>query len=263
MLPFEKIYQGLEADTDEKLYELYHENSKLTPYQKQRSLSEVQEKMKELIISFDYRHYPTQTLTAPLPGFTATLAEALQARHTNLTPVPVELSFTQLSTLLHYAYGISRSNEGTAFPHPFRFVPSAGALYPLEIYFHHNYVKGLESGLYHFNPMHNTVSCLQRGDYSSRIKQLLIQPDVAVNSSLVIFITAVFERSFFKYGERAYRFSLLEAGHVAQNIALTAAGMQLGCTTLGGFIDKLADEFLSVDGVNQSTLYAVSVSGLQ
>ena len=263
MLKFEQAYQSIDADADEKIYELYHENSKLTPFQKKRSLSEVQEKMKNLIISYDDTHYPTVRLPEDHEPITLSVEEAILGRGTNLTPVPEELSLAQLKTILHFSYGISRSNEGTGFPHPFRMTPSAGALYPLEIYFHHNYIKGLEAGLYHYNPTLNCVSCLQRGDYSSRLKQVLIQPELAINSSMLIFITSVFERSFFKYGERAYRFSLIEAGHIAQNVALITAGLKLGSVTIGGFIDKLADEFLMIDGVNHATLYIVSVNGLK
>jgi SagB-type dehydrogenase family enzyme len=72
-------------------------------------------------------------------------------------------------------------------------------------------------------------------------------------------VTALFGRSTFKYGPRGYRFVLLEAGHVAQNINLTASALKLGSLNLGGFIDRETDAFLHLDGVSHSTVYSIAV----
>ena len=71
----------------------------------------------------------------------------------------------------------------------------------------------------------------------------------------MIFVAAVFGRTRFKYGVRGYRFALLEAGHVGQNVLLAATALGLGAVPLGGYYDRLTDEFLGLDGVNESTLY--------
>lgn len=261
MTQFEQIYQSIAPHEDEKLYELFHENSKITPYDKKISIGEIQERMRSHIVSFDYSDYPTTILPEGEEEFSLSLSETLHQRQTNLKPYPVEISLLQLKNLLHYSYGISRDNTAAGFPHPFRMVPSAGALYPLEIYFHHNYVNGLDSGLYHYNPMKNSVSCLMRGDHTTKLKSAFVQPDLILNSSIVIFITSAFNKGFFKYGERVYRFALLEAGHVAQNLALTAYAMKLACVTIGGYFDKLVDDFIGIDGVNHSTIYVASING--
>ena len=69
----------------------------------------------------------------------------------------------------------------------------------------------------------------------------------------------IFGRTRFKYGLRGYRFALLEAGHVAQNLLLAATALGLAAVPLGAFFDRRADVFLRLDGVNESTLYTIAV----
>jgi SagB-type dehydrogenase family enzyme len=76
---------------------------------------------------------------------------------------------------------------------------------------------------------------------------------------VMIFITAVFERSVFKYGDRGYRFVLLEAGHVGQNLSLVANGLGLGAVSVGGYFDRKIDGLLGIDGLNHSTVYIISL----
>jgi len=138
-------------------------------------------------------------------------------------------------------------------------VPSGGALYPLEIYFYTEYVEGLAAGLYHYNPSANNLRHLFAGGLSNQIAVALVQPDLMRGSSVMFFITAVFERSTFKYGDRGYRFTLLEAGHVAHNMNLTALGLGLGSVNIGGFFDRQIDELMGLDGVKHSTIYLLGV----
>ena len=242
-----------------RLWELYHQNSRITRYDKPITREELQEKTLDLIISNDYEEYPKRSLVKELSSFSCSLSEAMIRRATARNIAPVDLSFQELSTLLFYGYGVTRTNEDNDFPHPFRTVPSAGGLYPLEIFFHQNYVPGLDAGLYHFNPVSYEIAHLIKADQTRKIQQFLVQPDVAQNASVLIFICAQFGRNAFKYGERGYRFTHLEAGHVAQNINLTAQGLGLATINIGGYIDRKADEFLRLDGVTGSCLYIVGV----
>jgi SagB-type dehydrogenase family enzyme len=86
-----------------------------------------------------------------------------------------------------------------------------------------------------------------------------VQPDVAYDASVLIFVTALFERACFKYGDRGYRFALMEAGHVAQNVDLTAVGLDLTVLNMGGFYDRDLDSVLGIDGVEHSTLYVLAI----
>jgi SagB-type dehydrogenase family enzyme len=149
--------------------------------------------------------------------------------------------------------------DDPGFPRPFRTVPSAGAMYPLEIYFHNAHVEGLKAGLYHYNSAMNHVCILREGDESRGIGAAVVQPQIVHNASLIVFITAMFERTTYKYGDRGYRFVLLEAGHVAQNINLVVNGLGLGCVNLGGYFDRQIDDLLGLDGVTHSTIYMIAV----
>ena len=137
----------------------------------------------------------------------------------------------------------------------------AEELYPLEIYFHSKRITGLAPGLYHYNPARNEVRLLRSGDQTPLIAEGLVefQSNIAYDASVIFFLTALFERSAFKYSTRAYRFILLEAGHVAQNLNLVATGLGLGCLNIGGYYDRVVDRFLALDGVNQSTIYMAAV----
>ena len=254
---WEKI--GTEDDEYDRLWELYHQNSKITRLDKTISVDELREKTLDLIISNTYEQYPSYKLSDELEVLDCNLGDAMKWRVTAREIEPINISFRQLSSLLFFAYGVTRTNEDNDFPHPFRTVPSAGGLYPLEIYFHHNYVDGLEAGLYHYSPMRHEIRHILRGDQTRKIQEILIQPELAIKSSIIIFITAMFERSSFKYGERCYRFANTEAGHVAQNINLAATGMKLGTVNIGGYLDKQADGFLRLDGVTSSTLYMTAI----
>ena len=87
----------------------------------------------------------------------------------------------------------------------------------------------------------------------------MVQPDIAYGASLIVFITSIFERSIFKYGDRGYRFILLEAGHVAQNINLVSNALGLGSVNIGGYFDREIDDLLGLDGVAHSTIYMIAI----
>src|SRR5205823_557341 len=145
------------------------------------------------------------------------------------------------------------------FPRPFRTIPSGGALYPLELYFYTAYVDELTAGLYHYNPIKRNIRRLHDQEASETISAALVQSNIASEASLILFITALFERSTFKYGDRGYRFVMVEAGHLAQNVNLVCVGLGLGSINIGGFLDRRVDDFLELDGVTHSTVYLIAI----
>ncbi|HEY3741317.1 MAG TPA: SagB/ThcOx family dehydrogenase [Bryobacteraceae bacterium] len=246
--------------TESDLWSLFHENSKTSRYDAPISNAQVLARMRQMWDVLPYEGCETYPLPEPEPA-DGPLSEAILNRVTARNIAPVQIPLKRLSTLLRYAYGVTRENEDGSMPRPFRTVPSGGALYPLEIYFHTSYVDDLPAGLYHFDPRNSAVQLIQNGDSSPQIGDALVQPGLSVGSSIVFFITAIFERSTFKYNSRGYRFALLEAGHVAQNINLTATSLQMGVVNIGGFFDREIDRFLQVDGITQSTIYMLAVGG--
>ena len=250
----------LSSGDEDQAWELFHENSKLGRHDSGLSAHEVRDRITRLHESLPFEGYPV----VPLPRgrgmvpLKRSLAGAITARASVRDLRPSQLTLKQVGTLLHHAYGVVRRNNGN-FPRPFRVVPSGGALYPLEIFFHSARIKGLLPGLYHYNPAENRLRFLREGDETDRIAEAMVQSEIARSASLVIFITAFFERSVFKYKDRGYRFVLLEAGHVAQNLNLVSNALGLGSVNIGGFFDRDIDDFLGLDGVTHSTIYMVAI----
>ena len=156
----------------------------------------------------------------------------------------------------HTAYGVTGTVDGT--PQAFRAAPSGGALYPLELYAVCHRVEGLEVALYHYDPLLHGLELL--GPLTAHAgADLTPYGEVLSDSAAVVAITAVFWRSRFKYGARAYRFALTEAGHVAQNLLLAATALGLASVPIGGFYDRKVDDFIGVDGIFEGSLYLVPV----
>lgn len=250
----------LPSEKQDQVWELYHENSKIGRYVHSPTDEEVRRQMNELHLSLPYEGYPIVELPKSLAPVKKPLDEAIVSRISvrNLIPGPVSLK--DLATLLYLSYGESRNKNNTEYPRPFRVVPSGGGLYPLEIFFHSAKVSGLETaGIYHFNPTKHHLRFLTSGDKTEELANAVVNPDLIKRASLIIFITAMFERSVFKYQERGYRFTLLEAGHVAQNLNLVSIALGLGSVNIGGYFDREIDDLLGIDGVTHSTIYMMAI----
>ncbi len=164
------------------------------------------------------------------------------------------LSLTEVSTLLSGAYGVT-DRLGTQ---TFRTSPSAGALFPLELYCVPSQVSDLPSGLYHYDPHgHVLASLAERNIAEFAVASL--QPQAIEGCAILFIIAAVFWRSRFKYGQRGLRFTLMEAGHVAQNLVLVADALGLAARPVGGFHDDDVSGLLDLDAVNEAPLYLVAV----
>ncbi len=201
-------------------------------------------------------HLPSVPLPPPaLPE--TTVRAAVEARESTRDFGRESISVEQLASLLHAAYGVTHASAPRL--QPMRSVPSGGALYPLELYPAVLDVGGLMPALYHFDPLRRVLERVREADVRAELQRLTVYPEVFVDAAVVVFMTAVFWRTRFKYGLRGYRFALLEAGHVAQNVLLTATAFGLASVPVGGFYDREVDRFLGADGVDESALYAVSV----
>ena len=137
-----------------------------------------------------------------------------------------------------------------------RSVPSGGALYPLELYVLALAVTDTESSVYHYDPFGHRLESIGPLD-ADVAGAALVDPGLAERAAAVLVLTGMFWRSRFKYGLRGYRFALLEAGHVAQNVVLAAAVLGLAVLPLGGFYDRRLDALVGADGLAEASLYAL------
>jgi SagB-type dehydrogenase family enzyme len=253
------IEHALSSGTDSKAWELFHENSKLGRYSPVRSEQEIRDWLSRLHDSLPFVGYPVTALPKSLPDLKTPLTKAILSRTSIREFVHHSLTLKELATLLHYAYGVSRNIAASHFVRPLRVAPSAGGLYPLEIFFHSCDVKKLSPGLYHYNPSKGQLRHIREGDHRPQLTQSFLQDSIPRQASVLVFITALFERSVYKYADRGYRYALLEAGHVAQNMTLIASALRLGCVSIGGFVDREIDEFLQLDGIAHSTIYVLAI----
>ena len=144
------------------------------------------------------------------------------------------LPFTHLTQLLWAAQGITDLKEGK------RAAPSAGALYPLDIYViaGEKGVKGMEAGVYHYLPKTHSVLPISKGDRRKEIASASLQQMWMAKAPVIFIITAEYKRITWKYGERGIRYSLIEVGHVGQNLFLQAEALGLGAGIVGAFNDE-------------------------
>jgi SagB-type dehydrogenase family enzyme len=254
------LFEGVARD-DDNTWELFHENSKTSRYAAIPPDDAVVARMQRLWEALPYERYPRFELPPAAAFPDLPLAEVMARRETARALVPRTIRLEQLATMLNFGYGVTRDLRQQGFPRAFRVVPSGGALYPLELYFYSSHVDGLAPGIYHYNAVLHDLRFLRPGDFSEQIERGLVEPALARGASLLVFTTAIFERSVFKYGDRGYRFVLLEAGHVAQNMNLAVTALGLGCVNMGGYFDRNIDSFLEIDGLTHSCIYMMAVGG--
>ncbi len=158
------------------------------------------------------------------------IEEALLKRRSVRRYKDKPLTLTEISQLLWAAQGITD-------PRGLRAAPSAGALYPLEIYVVAGNVNGLPDGIYNYKPRKHELARVVKGDKRIELcNAALGQPSVR-NAAVVIVFSAVYERTTVKYGERGIRYVHIEAGHAAQNLFLQAVPLNLGAVVIGAFYD--------------------------
>jgi SagB-type dehydrogenase family enzyme len=175
----------------------------------------------------------TVNLSSPSLSGARSLEEVLASRRSVREFMDVELAEVELSQLLWSAQGITDSSGK-------RTAPSAGALYPLEVY------VALPRGFYHYNPEPHTLSLHVPGDQREVIHTASFEQDSILSASAVLVFTAVFERTTRKYGERASNYVYVEAGHAAQNLLLQATSLGLGGVPVGAFDGTRLQEALTL-----------------
>jgi SagB-type dehydrogenase family enzyme len=201
-------------------------------------------------------HRRVLVLPPPLAPET-TLVKALAERRSERRFGSGRIAIRELATVLHAGYGVTRPARGDELQ-PLRTVPSGGALYPLEVYAVLARVDDAEPGLYHLDPLRPALEVQLLGASPSAVlEEASVYPEVVAGCAATLLVSGMFWRSRFKYGLRGYRFTLLEAGHLVQNVLLMCAALGLAAVPLGGFYDRQVDDLLGADGVNESVLYAV------
>lgn len=185
--------------------------------------------------------FRSERISLPAPRYEGriSLEQALLRRRSVRDFTFLPLALAELSQLLWAAQGMTN-------PDGFRTVPSAGALYPLDVHVLAGNVTNLAPGHYHYLPYGHDLA--GRGTDDKRLalsRAALDQPSVA-EAAAVLILCAVYERTTVKYGQRGIRYVHMEAGHAAQNVYLQAVSLELGTVVIGAFDDEQVKEVLAM-----------------
>jgi len=173
---------------------------------------------------------PFITLPTPTYNSQTSLETALLERRSVREYSAEPLTLAEISQLLWAAQGITH-------PSGLRTAPSAGALYPLEVYLLAANVVDLPAGIYHYRPQDHTLLLVAAGDQRQSLCQAALNQSAVQDAAAVIVIAAIYDRTTVKYGERGVRYVHMEAGSAAQNVYLQAQSLGIGTVFIGAFQD--------------------------
>ena len=162
------------------------------------------------------------------------LEKTIKVRRTIRSFTSQQLTLEQFSQLLWAAYGIT---EDRGFK---RAAASGGACYPMDLYalVGEDGIKGMDAGIYHYEPMGHSVSLLIEGDLREEVARASLGQMWMATPPLSLVICAEYARITSRYGERGVRYAMIEAGHMGQNIFLQAEALGLGAGIVGAFQDE-------------------------
>jgi len=177
--------------------------------------------------------------------------EALLKRRSVRNYTGASLTLPEVSQLLWATQGITD-------PRGFRTAPSAGALYPLEVYVVVGDVQNLAQAVYHYKPDEHELVKVMDGNKRAELAAAALGQSWVKEGAINIVLTAVYERTTAKYGDRGIRYVHIEAGHAAQNLCLQATALELGLVTVGAFHGDRVSEILGL-AEDEAPVYIIPV----
>ncbi|MDH4129140.1 MAG: SagB/ThcOx family dehydrogenase [Spirochaetota bacterium] len=179
------------------------------------------------------------------------LKEALSVRRSVREYHNKQINFLELSKILWSAQGIT-SSDG------YRTSPSAGAIYPLEVYVVVGNVDGLDSGVYKYKAFENGIIKIADGDKRDDLMNACLEQEWLKYTSAIFVISGVYDRTYRKYGDRATRYIYIEVGHVGQNILLETISLNLKSGVVGAFYEDELKKLLKMPE-EEEPLYVLAV----
>lgn len=199
----------------------------------------------------------SKPIPLPEPKLTSELSieEALRERRSVRSYGDAALSLADIGQLAWAAQGITEERRG------FRTSPSAGATFPIEIYFILTGMEDIPEGVFRYaNRDHQLVRTLS-GDKRRSVYEAALRQEAIIRAPAAMVITGVVARTAARYGDRARRYVDMEAGHVAQNVALQAVGLDIGTVVIGAFDDDALKQALDL-AEDESPLYVMPLGKL-
>ena len=168
------------------------------------------------------------------------------------------LTFADVGQLLWAAQGITKPGGYTV---TLRTAPSAGALYPLELYLAVGNADDLLAGVYKYEPLKHALNLIAEGDIRDELCRAALRQSCIRDAAMVMVFSAVYERATKYYGERGIRYLYMEVGHAAQNVHLQVISLNLGTVVIGAFDDAGVKRILNMED-NEEPLYLMPIGRL-
>ncbi len=182
-----------------------------------------------------------EEIALPTPSHSSRISVemALQQRRSLREYLDMPVTLAEVSQLLWASQGVTNK-------HGYRTAPSAGALYPLEVYLVAGHVTGLPVGVYKYRPHTHTLVNIVEGDLRSDLASAALGQSPVRDGAIVLVLAAVYERTTTKYGRRGSQYVHMEVGHVAQNVYLQTVSLELGTVFIGAFSDDSVKDVLKM-----------------
>lgn len=175
------------------------------------------------------------------------------------SPLPRRpLGLGELSTLCQLGYGITARKGYPGLVYDLRAAPSAGALFPCELYVALRGVEGVADGVYHYAPADHSLSCLRRGDFLPVLQAAAGGHPALAGADVIFAISAIWWRSSWKYRQRAYRYCLHDTGHLAGNLLLAGKALGYRPALVYDFVDGEVNHLLGLEAQREATLVLVA-----
>lgn len=230
---------------------LYHGHSRITPdWECPMTMDEIA----RLTMDLNYKTYP-EAARAGLPESSSVpvpLETAIRRRRTAGGFSPAGMTFAEVAAMLRNSCGVTENGRL-----PLRAAPSPGGLYPTECYLLAYRVEGLEPAVWHFSPLSGELERVRALGGVESLWPALPPGWHGETPAAVFVLSARLPRVQAKYGERGYRFALIECGHIAQNLLLVAAALGVAAVSVGGFYDDAMNSLTGIDGGQEPALYAI------
>lgn len=260
MREFNKIFeQKFNSEDEFQVAEFYHTNSEMD---KINLTSHIQKIDEYYTVKSDSKNqnkdkFPFAekiSLTRAHPKVFSNFYKLLLGRRTKRNFSNKKITLAEISNLLKFSYGKIKVGENA-----FSTVPSAGAIYPLHIYLLIINTE-IRKGIYHYYFSNDYLDELViDNDFDKLLDEIILIKNLESSPALYFIITSDMRDICLKYGDRGYRFALIESGHLAQNLLLMAENNNLNAIPLGGFFDKEIANLLKIDYSFEKPLYIIAL----
>lgn len=251
------------------LYELFHRNSELNSLTKYNFSNIISSALSDNefineISNTKSLYKEVRTIELPIPNplltslnFFDTILKRRSVRNFSDDSITLE----ELSTILFYSVGITGEYiETKNYPHiDLKAYPSAGGLYPLDLYILINNVQEIDKGIYYYDESNNSLKLVVKNFDSSRFHEITLSYNLSTEAAFTVYILGELKLTGYKYGDRAYRFMNLEAGHIAQNLYLASTAIGAGAVASGGFLDEEILKLIALNNKDIFVLYEIII----